>query len=202
MIKPEMIIKKTQVSTKRTGEPVYHMEMNQEYWKSIKEPINVVLDEAHTIMNPRRSMSKVNVIVGDWLSLIRRVLGQAASGYGELVLISQLWNRLDLTARSMCTNVRYHVCHYLKTCQQCQTSWGESSEHPEPMWTCPSCGSVAIKKHGHQVECWHFPTMTAFIGWKEYGLQTFHRHYMIDDIEQYFGLFDTLQWESMLSTMY
>ena len=107
VIRPEMIIDKQQVDTKTkrdgTTIPVYEIKLNTQFWKDIDEPINVVLDEAHTIINARRSMSKVNQIVTDWLALIRRVLGSADSGFGSLILISQLHNRIDIIAREMAT---------------------------------------------------------------------------------------------------
>ncbi|MDX1373497.1 MAG: zonular occludens toxin domain-containing protein, partial [Nitrososphaeraceae archaeon] len=97
LLKPEYIIqkeiKKIISSGKNKGTSIYDYTLNTDFWKSITDPINVVLDEAHTIVNARRSMSKINILVTDWLALIRRVLGQSASGYGELVLITQLPNR-------------------------------------------------------------------------------------------------------------
>jgi len=59
-IKPEMIIGKDLLGVKKkqkTGVevPIYDFKLNKEFWQEIKEPISVVLDEVHTIMNPRRS---------------------------------------------------------------------------------------------------------------------------------------------------
>ena len=67
-IKPEMIIKQEIVDhkkNKKTGEmePIYKNTLNDTYWKNIKEPINIVIDEAHTILNSRRAMSTINIIV-------------------------------------------------------------------------------------------------------------------------------------------
>jgi len=206
LIDPSMIINKDMVSTKkkRNGEeePVYEYKLNTEFWKDIKEPIDVILDEAHAIINARRAMNKVNVIVTDWLALIRRVLGQSDSGYGRLVLISQLHNRIDIIAREMATQVRFHRCHYVKTCKKCGVSWQENSDNPEPIWQCPRCASFGIKKHSHVVEVWHFANMTSYIGWKEYGMNTYHKHYLIHDIEDYFPLYDTLQWDNLFSEYY
>ncbi len=205
-INPNMIIKKDVVGTKTkrdgTTEEVTEFKLNIEYWKSIKEPINVVLDEAHSIINSRRAMSKVNVIMSDWIALIRRVLGAAASGYGELVLISQLPRRLDPICRDMASQVRYHVCHYKKQCRKCLSHWRESSETPEGLWLCPKCGSDNIKKFNHKIEVWHFANMNAFETWDEYNAKTFYKHYLIEDIEKYFPLFDTLQWDNMFSELY
>lgn len=207
-ISPEMIIKKTQVDTrkKRTGEiePVYEYKLNIDYWKNIKEPINVILDEAHSIVNARRSMSKTNIIITDWLALIRRVLGQTEQGYGELVFITQLSNRIDIIARDMATNVIYTICHYLKTCSKCGTTWQENSELPEPLSYCinNNCRAYSIKKHTHYLELWHFAGMPMYQMWKEWGQKSFYKHYFIKDIEKYFKFYSTLQWDNLFSEFY
>jgi hypothetical protein len=207
LLNQDMIIKKDLVSTKvnrKTGEetPVYDLKLNMEFWKSIKEPINVILDEAHTILNSRRSMSKVNVIMGDWLALIRRVLGAADSGMGELVFITQLHNRIDTIAREMALQIRYHVCHFCKSCQGCGYGWRENSETAEPLWTCPDCGSYEVKKHSHQIQVWHFKSMGHYLQWKMLGENTYHACYVVTDIEKYFPFYDTLQWDNMFSEYY
>ena len=74
-ISPEMIIKREIVDykkNKKTGEkePVYKYALNIEYWKSITEPCDVILDEAHTILNSRKSQSKTNIVVTDWLASV------------------------------------------------------------------------------------------------------------------------------------
>lgn len=204
-IKPSMIVKKKSVGTKQkrdgTVENVVEYSLNKEYWKSIKEPINVVLDEAHSIINSRRAMSKVNIIVTDWLSLIRRVLGSSDAGYGEVVFITQLPNRLDIIAREMATQVRYHICHFLKTCKRCGLTWQENSEMPEGYYVCYSCGCHDIQKHSHQVEIWHFPNMKDYDNWKNWGMKTFYKHYMVNDIEKYFPFYDTLQWDNLFNEL-
>ena len=86
-ISPDMIIKREIVDYKQNRkteekEPIYKSTLNMEYWKGIKEPINVLLDEAHTLLNARRAMSKTNIIVSDWISLLRRVLGSTDAGFG------------------------------------------------------------------------------------------------------------------------
>ena len=124
LIDPSMIVDKELVGEKKNKitnvvEPVYKFKVNLEFWKGIKEPINVIIDEAHSILNSRRSMSKINILITDWLALIRRVLGQTESGEGELVFITQLPRRIDSLARDMATQIRYHLCHYVKTCKKC-----------------------------------------------------------------------------------
>ncbi len=204
-IKADMIVKKELTGYKKTkdgNEPVYEKKLNKEYWKNIKEPITCVLDEAHAIINSRRAMSKINIIVTDWLSLLRRVLGSSESGYGELVLITQLPNRIDIIAREMATQVRYHKCHFRKECKKCGTVWQEHSEIPEGLWECPSCNSPNIRKFNHVIEVWHFASMNHFNSWKEFGQRSYHKHYLVQDIEKYFKFYDTLQWDSLFSDVY
>ncbi len=206
-ISPEMIIKKEIVDYKKNKkteekEPIYKFTLNMEYWKKIKEPINVTLDEAHTILNARRAMSKTNIIVSDWLSLLRRVLGSTEAGFGELTFISQLANRIDVIARDMATNVIYTICHYLKSCESCETTWQENSEMPEGYLICPVCSSSKIQKHTHRLEVWHFPNIQKFQMWFQFGEKTFYKRYYVNDIEDYFGFYDTLQWDNLFSTLY
>ena len=207
IIKADMIVKNEIVDhkKKKSGElePVYKKVLNVDYWKqAVKDykSINVTIDEAHTIYNARRSMSSQNIIFSEWVSLIRRVLGATESGSGELCFITQLPNRIDIIAREIATQVRYHICHYYKTCRKCMVRWQETSEMPEPVFICPRCGSTKILKHSHSIEVWHFANMQNFQGWKEWGMKnTFYKHYLINDIEAYFPLYDTLQWDNLFS---
>lgn len=205
-IDPTMIIKKEIVDTKkkRSGElePVYKTTLNIDFWKNIKEPINVILDEAHTIINSRRAMSKINVIVSDWLSLIRRVLGQTESEAGELIFISQLPKRIDSIARDMATQIRYHRMHYAKSCKECSASWQEDSEMPETINKCPLCNSFQLLRHSFTLEVWNFTSMQMFEMWKDWEQQSFYKHYYVRDIEKYFKYYDTLQWDNLFSEYY
>ena len=117
----EMIFENRIMGYKKSGEAITKLFLNVEFWKTIKEKypngINVVIDEAHTLMNSRRVMCKENVIMNDFMSLLRRILGDG-DGYGELVLITQLGRRLDVNARELATAVHYHICHYKRTCKK------------------------------------------------------------------------------------
>lgn len=206
-ISPEMIIHREIVDHKKnrkTGdmEPVYKYSLNVDFWKNINEPINVILDEAHTILNSRRAMSKTNIIVSNWIALIRRVLGQSDSGYGDLTFISQLSNRIDVIARDMATNIVYCICHFLKTCNNCGATWKENSEMPEGFIVCPVCKSNDLYKHSHKIQVWHFPNMQMFLAWHQMGAKTYYKRYIIKNIEKYFPLYNTLQWDNMFSDFY
>ncbi len=206
-ISPDMIINKKVVDYKKNrksgeSEPIYQMSLNIDFWKKIKEPINVVLDEAHSILNARRAMSKTNIIVTNWISLMRRVLGQADAGYGELTFISQLSARIDVVARDMATNIVYCICHFHKTCEECGATWKENSEMPEGYIVCPACRSNKLQKHSHKIEVWHFPNMQKFLAWYQMGQKTYYKRYIVNDIETYFPLYNTLQWDNLLSEFY
>jgi predicted Zn-ribbon and HTH transcriptional regulator len=199
-IAPSMIIKKVVKGHKKNGDEIIEYKLNKEFWQEIKEPINVVIDEAHTIMNARRSMSKVNIIVSDWISMLRRVLGSSEAGYGELTIITQLLRRIDPITRDLATRVIYNVCHYQKTCKNCKLSWSEHSELPETLFRCPRCKSNEIKKHNHIIECWKFKNCGDYEMWQMFGMKNFYKHYFIYDIEKYFNYYDTLQWDNLFES--
>lgn len=209
-INSSMIAEKTIVDykVKRGGEKeaVYKLELNVKFWKEeIKNHprgINVIIDEAHSVMNARRSASKANILITDWIALIRRVLGSSESGHGDLILISQLSNRIDIIAREMATQVRWHVCYYEKTCKKCGLYWSENSEMPEVAFQCFHCKSYDIKKHSHKIYVMHFPNMSAYTAYKEFGMKTYYSRYFVNDIERFFPLYDTLQWDNLFSDIY
>jgi len=206
VITPDMLIKKEVVKQikKRDGslENVYEKKLNVDFWKSIKEPIDVVIDEAHNVMDSRRSMSKTNILMNQWLSMIRRVLGSQGSGYGELTIISQLDNRIDCIAREMATSVRYHKMIYRKTCQKCKLAWQETNEEPEPVYSCPRCGCIDLIQDSHCIEVWHFRSMKHYQEWNDFKMKTYHMHYILDNVKDYFGCYDTFQWKDMISDQY
>jgi len=197
-----MIIKKELVGSKKNGEPIYEYKLNVEFWENLQksgEPINIMLDEAHTIVNPRRAMSKKNIIMGDWIALLRRILGSNDAGYGQLVLITQIRRRVEVICREMATIFVYHVCHYTKTCLKCDYGWTENNETPEPIFKCPKCSSSRIKKHSHILEVWKFQSEQSYIAWREFSQKTYFAHYYLTDIEKVFPKYNTLQWDNLLS---
>ena len=197
-INSSMIIKKEVIGQKKNGETIFKSELNKEFWMNLNEPVNVIIDEAHSVLfNSRRAMTKNNIIASDWLAMIRRVLGEASFGTGELILISQLSRRLDIIAKEMTHQIRYFKCHYSKICKKCNTSWNENNEMPEKIWECPRCGSDKITKFNFQNEVLHFQGIEDFNAWKECGYPSFYSHYMVTDIEKYFNKYNTLQWENL-----
>lgn len=206
-LKPEMIIKKELVETKTkkdgTITPVYDYKLNVEFWKDRrKQSISVIVDEAHSVLNSRKSMSKQSIILGDFLALIRRFLGEDESGAGELVLITQLPYKIDVVARDLATEWRHHICYYKKTCLNCGCYWVENSEMPDRLFTCPKCRGVKLKKHNHFIVVRCFESLPDYESWNLFGNKTYFKQYIVNDIEKYFPLYDTLQWDNMFSTIY
>lgn len=206
LINADMIIHKEVIGEKKkkdgSTEIQYKKTLNKEFWMNIDEPINVIIDEASQIINSRRFMSKTNEIMAQFLALIRRVLGSSDSGFGELTFIDQLYRKIDVNARDMATNVKYHICHFVKGCNGCGAKWQENSEIPKQLYQCPFCSSWKVIKFNHQIEVWEFANMNNFISWKEYGMNTFFEHYIIPDIEKIFKNYNTLQWDNLFEDHY
>jgi hypothetical protein len=146
-------------------------------------------------------MSKQNKIISEWISMLRRVLGSNDGGYGQLVCISQRPN-IDIDLRDLATNVQYHICHYLKQCLKCQYIWQENSDSPDPRWTCPHCNNWHIKKYNHKVEVYQFTDFNSYNFWKTMGMNTFFKHYILNDVERYMGLYNTEDWADMFTGMF
>lgn len=199
-INKEMIIKKELDHTTRDGRPIYKYSFNDTFWKesSIKG-INVVLDEAHTLVDSRRAMSKINGIMNDFIALLRRILGDTGDGYGELILITQLGRRLDVNARELATSIHYHIAHYTKTCNKCGWNESENNEKEPKTKNCPRCNGYKFTKHRFVIEKWEFASMEHCDLWIENLEKTYYKHYYITDIEEYFKYYNTFQWENLIT---
>jgi hypothetical protein len=199
-ILPEHIIKKELVKVQKNGEEIFKLSFNKEFWiKQIEKEqmLNVVIDEAHIFFNPRRSMSKLNIIMSDFLSLLRRVVGGVGGEKGELILITQLSRRLDIIAKEMATNVVYCVNHQIKKCNRCKNILKQNNEQPESLFKCKCGGRYKVIKN--IVEQWKFKNMDLFEYFFYNRQKTFYTHLLINDIEKSFNHYNTLQWDDFFS---
>lgn len=205
-IKKEMImkkeLKKSVMHKNGEMENFYDYSLNKEFWQNVEKPISIILDEAHNLFSSRRAMSKQNIIFGNFLSMIRRVLGSTQESYGELILITQRSKGIDIIAREMSCNVRYFRGHYIKLCRNCRLSIKCTSDMPEEIYECPRCNSTNLKKLGHRIEVWHFTDMSGFDAWREFGISAYYRHYFINDISRVFNHYDTFQWSDIFESDY
>jgi len=177
--------------------------VNVDFWKKHNKAKTVILDEAHNLMNSRKGRSKINLVMSDFLSLIRRVVGENGVGSGELILITQLQRKIDIIARDLATNVRFHRCHYYKTCVKCGFTFYEHSDIPKRAISCPRCNNLKMREHSHVVEIWEFRDMKDYYIWEFNPKQrTYFAHYTIRNIKKYFSIYDTRQWGDLLSEYY
>jgi len=201
LITRDMVIKKETVGVSKTGKEQITLQLNDSYWKELRQrydSVNVVLDEAHTLLNSRRAMSKENEILNEFIALLRRVVGDS-NGYGELILITQLGRRLDIIARELATSVHYHKAYYKRTCSSCKHTIVEHNESYMKPKLCPRCGHHAYTKHSFIIEKFEFASVEDCEIWLTTKQKTYYTHYYITDIEQYFPYYDTFQWENMIS---
>jgi len=100
-LKYEHIIKEEEEWIEGKIKPVIKTILNYEFWQKqkLKGGFDVFLDEFHNVMNSRRSMSKKNVLMSDWLSQIRKILGD--SERNNLYVISQKLKRIDVNCRDL-----------------------------------------------------------------------------------------------------
>jgi hypothetical protein len=174
--------------------------MNVAFWQdAVKKygAVNVVIDEAHTVLNARRSMSKQNIIMTEWIALLRRVIGGSSENAGKLVLISQLDRRLDSISREMATRIKFCRCWYEKECQKCGSVFMESNEAPEKLFRCGECDALGLKQKNFIIEVYEFTDIEKYEKFAYWKLKSYYKHYYITDIEKYFSFYDTLQWDNM-----
>jgi hypothetical protein len=203
-LKPENILLKEIISYKKDGTPNYELKLNIDYWKKLvktKHNLIVIIDEAHTFFNPRRSMSKINIIMTDFLALLRRILGQNDGNNGQLILITQLSRRLDIIAKEMATDVSFSVFHYEIECLHCGYKKHETNEtpHNNKMIKCFNCGKYKVKKTNCFSEVWLFRNINDFSMWYSCQMKTYYSHFLIHNVSSIFGNYDTLQWNDLLS---
>lgn len=77
------------------------LKLNFKFWKDQvkKGGFDIYLDEFHNVMGSRRSMSKQNVLLSNWLSQIRKILG--SSERNHLYLLTQKLRRIDINSRDL-----------------------------------------------------------------------------------------------------
>lgn len=197
----DMICSKTLLGTTKSGKKNYEYSLNFDVWKKLKNNVSVVLDEAHSILNSRKAMSNVNIKITEWMSMLRRVLGEK-QGAGDLVLITQLPHRVDVVCRDMATNVRHFRMHYSKQCVKCGFSWRQHSDFPEDLKRCPGCNAYDLRKKDFLVEVRCFKSVLSYNQWDAFKEKTYYKIYTMKDISNYFGKYDSWQWDNLFSDLY
>lgn len=82
--------------------------VNWTFWQELinkREDFDIYIDEAHNIINSRRSMSNWNIHFNSWLTQIRKILG--SSEKNDIFFITQRFHSLDITIRELCSSITY-----------------------------------------------------------------------------------------------
>jgi hypothetical protein len=201
MLLPEMIISKIPTKTKKTKngeiEQIYEYDINLEFWKKAKKPLNIILDEAHNLIDSRNSSSKINRVFSSWQSAIRRICGEDDITDGDLTYITQIPYAIDVRSRELATEIKYHICYYIKECLECGYFYQENTEMPKRMKKCFNCDKQNFKKYGHLIKVFAFDSFLNFDKWKIDGKKTYFECYTLEDLHKYMKLYSTLQWENL-----
>jgi len=201
-LKTENILAKEIVKIKKDGTEIYKYKLNVDFWKAAVKKhkvLNVILDEAHRLYNARKSTTSLNLAISDFLSLLRRVVGEDSGMKGTLILITQLDRRIDVIAREMATQVKYHLCYVTKKCPECDYYFYEHNEVAIQTYRCPNCNHRGLKDIDFTVYVWTFANMVDFDLWKWNGIKTYVELYQITHAQKYFKLYSTRQWDDLIS---
>ena len=140
-------------------------------------------------------MTSINKIFSRFLSMGRRITGFDQRGYGKLTFSAQTDRTIDINLRELTTDIQYNIGRWVIDCQECHFKFWTNSEK-EQTDKCPKCFSWNIIKKDFIVECNFFRSWQDYYAWKD-GLKIRHKKVFLNDIENYFKYYDTLQMENM-----
>jgi len=101
-LKYAMLFKEIVTEVTARGKEIKKFVLNWDFWKEqIKNSngFDIVIDEIHNIFNARRSMSKENILLQQWVAQIRKIL--AGDEKCHFVCISQKLERIDVSLRDL-----------------------------------------------------------------------------------------------------
>ena len=175
-------------------------QLNVEYWKKQKKPLNVLWDEIHLTASARRSMSKANLVLSQFLAMARRITGFDKRGYGCFTFVAQKERTIDVNIRELCNEIIYHISYWKLTCEDCGRYTYPNSEQQQIL-RCLACGSWNVQKSDLYILRMFFNKWENYYRWCEGEGGRFHfKRQFVYDIEDYFKHYDTLQisniWDS------
>jgi hypothetical protein len=193
------LIKDVLVKEKKNGEKIFKKAVNSEFWeKTLREEVgdsivNIFIDEFHLICDARNSSSPENREISHWMTLLRKFLMTGNGIRGRAVFITQDINSVDVRFRVLTTQVRYHKCHCMISCEDCGYMEYWNSDMPEKPQKCARCESRHLREYAHRVEIWKFNSWDAAERWQWQGMKTYYAHYYLSGLEKYFRFYDTRQ---------
>lgn len=178
-------------------------QLNIKYWKKQKKPLNVLWDEIHLTANSRKSTSKVNMVLSQFMAMARRITGFDKRGYGHFTFIAQKERTIDVNIRELCNEIIYHISYWRITCNDCGKFVYWTSEKQQ-LEQCLNCGSWDIFKDDVYVLRLFFNKWENYYRYTEGEQGRFHfKRQFVYDIEDYFQYYDTMQisnvWDSYVT---
>jgi hypothetical protein len=201
LLKGSDLILRKLVKVKKSGEPVYSVQFNEDYWVKMKERgdmINIFVDEVQNCYDARRSMSHESKIMNDFIALMRKIVSNNDNMHGCFTMITQLDMRLDIIGIEMANEIRYHICDFDKVCLACGYSWHENNEQPGQLWRCPACNDIHIKKINHRINIFYFDSLASFMQWRKGGRESYYMQEIMEDCSFYFDKYESLDWKGLL----
>jgi len=99
-LKKEHIILDDVIGHKQNGTEIIKKKLNWDFWNEHKhEGYDICLDEVHNLVHSRMAMTKNNVLLTQWISQIRKILGENENHH--IWLISQRIERIDVAFRDL-----------------------------------------------------------------------------------------------------
>ena len=84
------------------SEKIKDYSVNWDFWAKTRKKYknySIFLDEVHNLIHSRRSMSRLNILMSQWVSQIRKILSD--SPVNHLYLISQTMRKIDVDFREL-----------------------------------------------------------------------------------------------------
>lgn len=172
------------------------LDLNVKFWQKQKKPLNIIWDEVHLTANARSSMTKANMVISRFIAMARRIVGFDKRGYGHLIFIAQSERTIDANIRDLVNEIDYHIGHWVLRCSDCghNQSWNSQMHVMEK---CLNCDSPVIEKTDFTTEVLKFKSWDSYYKFILMGSKLYFERILIEDIEDYFKYYDTLQFENI-----
>lgn len=198
-ITPENVILKIPNNSAKSG---FKMKLNTDFWMEQKKHLYLVWDEIHLTANSRSSLSSVNMVLSRFISMGRRIVGIDKRGYGHFIFIAQSERTVDANIRDLANEIYYFRSIWTVECEMCHFRIVTNSDRQQ-IGKCLKCGSWKILKKDISISVFVFAQKKNLSAWEcYYGFRNGLPHittekFVINNIENYFKYYDTLQMEDI-----
>ena len=200
LITKHQILKEEVTKEKKDGTKEYGYSVNFDYWelqkKKHRNGFNIVIDEAHSIIDARTSMSKINRAAKKWASSLRKIIS-CRDGVGDVTFVSQLPRGVDVWVKELCNQYRWHEYFSKRQCKYCKTIYLFSSSSEEPQERCPSCDMGSFNELGSKMIVYRFKTIEDVEAYINFGAKTYYVADVINNPSYFYKYYDTYQIENL-----